>query len=47
MAFWLVLVVFCGWFILMFLQLRRAIREEEREALTGEPAPAASPSLVG
>lgn len=28
MAFWLVLVVFCGWFIIMFLALRRAIRDE-------------------
>lgn len=31
LAFWLVLVVFCGWFLLMFQQLRQAILKQAAE----------------
>jgi hypothetical protein len=32
LAFWLVLVVFCGWFLIMFNELRKTIRRQAAEA---------------
>lgn len=31
LAFWLALFIFCGWFILMFLYMRRAIKQQAGE----------------
>lgn len=40
LAFWLALTIFCGWFVVMFLQLRKAILGEARE----QAAPAVGPA---